>query len=151
MIVDILENGPRYFAIHQGFAKAFEFLSRSDLNQLEPGKYSIEGDSVYAIVAKEPGRRKEEAQLEIHEKYIDIQFVLAGAETMGWQAKSSCQLPAGEYDPEDDIQFFDDRPDSWFTVHPGAFAVFFPEDAHLPLVSTGDIHKVVVKIALNGG
>jgi beta-galactosidase beta subunit len=27
------------------------------------------------------------------------------------------------------------------------FVVFFPEDAHLPLIGSGLIHKVVVKIA----
>lgn len=150
MILDILEHGPRYLGIHQSFAKAFEFLSRPDLTHLEPGEYGIDGDFVYAIVAKEQGRSKEDGQLEIHERFIDIQLVLAGVETMGWLAKSSCQRPAGVYNPEGDIQFFDDRPGSWIAVRPGTFAVFFPEDAHLPLVATGEIHKIVVKIAMIG-
>ena len=147
MILDVLENANRYLPLNHGFAKAFEFLMRSDLQELSVGRYEIDGDRVYAMVAKEPGRRKEDALLEIHEKYIDIQLVLAGTDDMGWKHKSSCKHPAGEYDPEDDIQFFADKPDAWLATASGAFAIFFPEDAHLPLVSSGDIHKVVVKVA----
>jgi len=67
---------------------------------------------------------------------------------MGWRSKSSCNHPSSEYDHEADIQFFNDAPDLWFPVAAGVFAVFFPEDAHMPLISSGQIHKVVVKIAV---
>ncbi|NJD55400.1 MAG: DUF386 domain-containing protein, partial [Nitrospirae bacterium] len=43
-------------------------------------------------------------------------------------------------------QFFVDKPDAWLSVEAGAFAIFFPEDAHMPLISPGRIHKVVVKV-----
>jgi beta-galactosidase beta subunit len=46
-------------------------------------------------------------------------------------------------------QFFTDPPEAWLPVHNGTFAIFFPEDAHLPLISPGQIHKVVVKVAVN--
>ena len=57
-----------------------------------------------------------------------------------------CQKPQGEYDAEKDIEFFEDVPDSYVTVLPGEFAVFFPEDAHAPLIGTGEVHKVVIKV-----
>jgi YhcH/YjgK/YiaL family protein len=148
MILDVLENGSRYLPLHPGFAKAFAFLRRADLRALPVGTYPIDEDRIYATVAKDQGRRKEDAFLETHEKYIDIQLVLAGTDEMGWRAKSSCKQPAGAYDREDDIQFFTDQPDAWLATVSGAFAIFFPEDAHLPLISAGEIHKVVVKIAL---
>jgi len=147
MILDVLENAHRYGALNEGFAKAFEFLSRPDLQDLPVGKYEIDGDRLYAMVAKEPGRKKEDALLEIHEKYIDIQFILAGTDTMGWKPKSLCKQPTEEYDQNRDIQFFADKPDAWLATESGAFAIFFPEDAHMPLISSGPIHKVVVKIA----
>lgn len=146
MILDVLENAHRYLALNRGFAKAFEFLLRPDLKELSVGKYEIDGDRVYAMVSKEPGRRKEDAQLETHRKYIDIQLVLAGTDTMGWRPGSSCNQLAKDYDQNSDIQFFADKPDAWLPVESGAFAVFFPEDAHMPLISTGQIHKVVVKV-----
>ena len=149
MILDRLENSHTYLSLNKGFVQAFEFLKRSDLYELEPGKYEIDKDQVYAIVAKEQGRSKNDAQLETHEKYIDIQFVLTGSEDMGWKSKQLCQQAAGEYSLEKDLLFFKDEPASYFSVEPGTFAIFFPEDAHMPLLSSGQIHKVIIKIAIN--
>ncbi|MFW2368491.1 MAG: YhcH/YjgK/YiaL family protein [Desulforhopalus sp.] len=149
MILDVLENAHRYFALNKRFAKAFDFLSRSDLGELPVDKYEIEEDRIFAIVAKEPGRKKGEALLEIHKKYIDIQMVLAGTDTMGWRPKSSCKEVSEQYDPITDLQFFGDEPDSWLAVKSGVFAIFFPEDAHLPLISSGKIHKVIVKVGID--
>lgn len=148
MILDVLENAHRYLALHQGFAKAIEFLLRPDLLDLPVDRYEIDGDRVYAMVAREPGRKKDDALLETHEQYIDIQLVLAGTDEMGWKPKSSCQQPSGAYDHAEDIQFFADAPDAWLPVGPGIFVIFFPEDAHLPLISAGQLHKVVVKVAV---
>jgi YhcH/YjgK/YiaL family protein len=150
MILDVFKNGRRYFALNPGFATAFEFLNRPDLKELAVGRYEVDGARVYAMVAKGPGRRQEEALLESHEKYIDIQLVLAGTDEMGWRPKSTCKQPAGEYDRGDDIRFFADNPDVWLTTASGVFVIFFPEDAHLPSISAGDIHKVVVKVAMSG-
>ena len=148
MIFDVLENSNSYLTLNKGFPKAFEFLLRPDLKELPAGKYEIDGERVYAIVAKDSGRKKEDARLETHEKYIDIQLVLAGTDNMGWKPKSSCEKSAGEYDKKTDVQFFSDEPDGWHSTGSGAFAIFFPEDAHMPLISSGQLHKVVVKVAV---
>ncbi len=149
MILDILENAPRYLALNKGFAKAFAFLTRSDLKELPADRYEIDGGYVYAIVAKELGRKREDALLETHKKYIDIQLVLAGTDEMGWKPRSSCKQPSGEYDQETDVQIFADEPDTWLSTRRGAFAIFFPEDAHMPLISSGQLHKVVAKVAVD--
>lgn len=147
MILDVLANAHRYTALHPLFAKAFAFLARTDLKALPLGKHAIEGDRLFAIVAKEAGRTKDEAILETHQKYIDIQCILAGTDTMGWKAKSRCTQPTKEYDPAGDEQCFADAPAAWVPVPADHFVVFFPEDAHAPLVSPDTLHKVVVKIA----
>ena len=147
MILDVLNNAHRYLSINKGFAKAFEFLMRSDLSERPLDKYEIDGDRVYAMIAKDPGRRKEDALIETHRKYIDIQLVLAGTDEMGWKPAAACKNPAGEYDQEKDLQFFTDKPDAWLSTAPGAFAIFFPEDAHMPLIGSGMLHKVVVKVS----
>jgi biofilm protein TabA len=148
MILDVLENGHRYLALKKGFAKAFEFLARPDLMELSVGKYEIDGERVYAMVSRDPGRKKEDALLEGHEKYIDIQLVLAGTDFMGWKPKSLCDRSKGEYDQKSDLQFFADEPDVWISTKSGAFVIFFPDDAHMPSISSGILHKVVVKVAV---
>ena len=148
MILDILDNADRYNALHSNFAKAFQFLKRADLVTLTEGKYDIDGDNVFAIVAKDQGREKDEAQLEFHNKYIDIQMVLEGVDEMGWKARCACTDTGDPYDPENDIQFVADPPTAWAKTEPGHFAIFFPEDSHLPLIGKGLIHKVIVKVAV---
>ena len=93
MIVDRLENLFSYQSINKGILTAITFLSRPDLKELAPGNYAIDGDRVYAIVAKGPGRSKNNCQLETHEKYIDIQLVLEGLDEMGWKPLISCEKP----------------------------------------------------------
>jgi biofilm protein TabA len=148
MILDVLENAPRYLTLNNGFAEAIAFLRRPDLKNLPVGKYEIDDDRVYAMVSKESGRKKEEALLETHERYIDIQLVLEGTDDMGWKAGSMCEQPSGEYNHNNDVHFFKDDPDTWLAVKSGALAIFFPEDAHMPLISSGQLHKVVVKVAV---
>ena len=148
MILDTLENARCYLPLNKGFEKAFEFLMRPDLKEQPPGRYEIDGTRVYALVMKEDGRRKEDALLEAHERYLDIQLVLAGTDEMGWKPKSSCKQPTAEYDSETDVQLFADEPDAWVSTGAETFTIFFPEDAHMPMISSGTLHKVVVKVAM---
>jgi len=147
--LDILYNAHRYLPLNKGFAKAIEFILRPDIKELSVGKYEIEEDLVYALVSKDPGRKRENAQLEAHDKYIDIQLVLAGTDNMGWKPRSLCKQPTVQYDQKADIQFYADEPDAWLSVGSREFAIFFPEDAHMPLISSGQLHKVVVKVGVD--
>jgi YhcH/YjgK/YiaL family protein len=148
MILATLAEADRYHALHPLFARAFEFLRGTDLKALTPGMHTIQGEQLFAIVEACAGRTRAEAKLESHRRYIDIQLVLEGVDEMGWKPLADCGEPATEYDAARDIRFFNDAPASWIATPPGAFCLFFPEDAHAPLVSAGMIRKVVVKIAV---
>jgi len=148
MILDSLPQADRYFALHPLFVRAFEFLRGTDLKSLAPGKHTVEGERIFAIVEACAGRTRAEAKLECHRRYIDIQLVLEGVDEMGWKPVAECVDPATDYDVARDIRFFNDAPSSWIATPPGSFCLFFPDDAHAPLVSTGQIRKVVVKIAV---
>lgn len=147
MIFDILANADRYVSLHELFPRAFAFLRGTDLNALAPGRYPVQGEDLFAIVEAVSGRSREQAKLECHRKYIDIQFVLEGNDEMGWKPLNDCSEPLADYSAEKDIQFFRDAPVSWIATPPGAFCIFFPEDAHAPLVANGEIRKVILKIA----
>ncbi len=148
MILASLIESHRYHALHPLFARAFAFLRDTDLKALEPGIHPVLGEQIFAIVEASAGRTREEAKLECHRRYIDIQLVLEGVDEMGWKLLAECVEPATEYDAARDIRFFNDAPASWIATPPGAFCLFFPDDAHAPLVSAGPIRKVVVKIAV---
>lgn len=148
MILDALTNADRYAALHPLFPRAFEFLRGADLRALAPGRYPIEGERLFAIVEETEGRTRDEARLECHRKYIDIQLVLEGVDEMGWKPVRDCLEPVADYSARQDIRFFRDAPASWIATPSGAFCIFFPEDAHAPLVGTGRIRKAVLKIAV---
>ena len=148
MILDSIENFQSHLSLNCHFEKAFAFLLRDDLKNLPPGKYAIEGEELFAIVVNDRGRDAKDALLETHQKYIDIQYVLSGTDTMAWKAKKSCHSPIDAYDPEKDFLLYRDQPDSWFDVQPSCYAVFFPEDAHTAMISNGSIHKVILKVAV---
>jgi len=148
MILDSLTQSDLYCALHPRFAAAFEFLHSADLKTLTPGKHAIQGEQLFAIVEDGAGRTRAEAKLECHRRYIDIQLVLEGVDEMGWKPLAECVDPATDHDDARDIRFFNDAPASWIATPPGSFCLFFPADAHAPLVSAGRIRKVVVKIAV---
>jgi len=148
MILDTLARADRYCALHPLFARAFAFLRSADLQALAPGRHEVQGERLFAIVEACAGRTRAEAKLECHRRYIDIQLVLQGIDEMGWKPVAACLDPATDYDAARDIRFFNDAPSSWIATPPGAFCLFFPDDAHAPLVGAGTIRKVVVKIAV---
>ncbi|MEJ7678546.1 MAG: YhcH/YjgK/YiaL family protein [Segetibacter sp.] len=43
---------------------------------------------------------------------------------------------------------YNDKPDTYFTLQAGQFAIFYPEDVHAPQIGEGPIKKLVVKIKL---
>lgn len=147
MIIDTLENLTSYINLHPRFAQAFAFLAQ-DLDKLVDGKYDIDGKNIFAMVSHDTGKTREVGRLESHEEYIDIQVVLEGVDDMGWRPKSLCLTNDTEYDSERDLQFFKDAPETWLAVGPRMFAIFFPEDGHMPLIAEGTLHKIVVKVAL---
>ena len=148
MIFDALESVASYKTLNPRFAQADEFLSQPDLAHLAPGRHEIDGEDIFAIVVKGLGRKPEEGQLEIHRRYLDIQVVLDGTDQMGWKPTAACASPATDYDPTADVQLFTDRPEVWLPVGPSQMAIFFPHDAHLPMISSERLHKVIIKVAI---
>ena len=148
MILSALADADRYVALHPQFARAFDFLRGTDLNALAPGKHAVQGEEIFVIAEACSGRTRAEAKLECHRRYIDIQLVLQGVDEMGWKPLAECAQPATGYDEARDIRFFNDAPACWVAVSAGSFCIFFPEDAHAPLVSDGMIRKLVVKVAV---
>lgn len=148
MIFSTLANAHRYADLHPLFPRAFDYIRDTELLTLAPGNYPISADNLLAIVEHVPGRTRSEAKLECHRRYIDIQLVLEGVDEMGWKSLADCHQPVSDYSAAQDIQFFHDAPTTWIATPPDHFCIFFPDDAHAPLVASGIIRKVIFKIAV---
>ena len=148
MITDTLSNADKHGKRHPLFQAAFDFLRRPDLDKYPPGRVSLVEDRLIAIVSHDKGRGRSAARLEAHRRFIDIQYVVAGEELIGWRNLASCRIHTESYDPDRDIEFYGDEPALWMPVPCGSYAILYPEDAHAPLAGKGEVHKVVLKIAV---
>lgn len=146
MIVDSLKNYKNYVGLHPRFAKAFEYLLKADFATLADGRNEIDGDEMFLMMNRTELKKPEDALLEVHNRYIDIQLVIEGTETFGWKERSELTAPREEFNPEKDIQFFDDTPGTFYTLHEGQISIYFPEDGHAPQIGKGPITKCIVKV-----
>ena len=148
MILDSIENLKAYASINPRFPKAIEFILNTDLNALPLGRNEICGDEIFANVMEAQPRTKEEAPIEIHRKYIDLQIPLTGDEVMGYTPIN--ELPYAEFVEADDASLYPADLDArdYFNVKQGEFVMFFPQDGHAPAITPEPLKKVIVKIAI---
>lgn len=106
---------------------------------------------VKAIVSEYETRKVNENGFEAHRKFIDIQYVLQGVEKV-------CCLPTDTlqetipYKEEKDAAFYtSDRKPIEMVIGNGCFAVFYPQDGHMPCLCADEpmkVKKVVVKVEI---
>lgn len=149
MIIDSLENISNYEGLNPFLPKAIEFIQSLDMNDLEIGKIEVDGKNVFAMISDSKLKTPEQALLEVHNNYLDIQIPVSKAEGFGWKERTSLQHQAGDFDTTKDIQFYDDKPTVRFDLMPGNFVIFFPQDAHAPCVGEGSVVKIVIKVKMN--
>lgn len=102
-----------------------------------------EGELFVNFAAARP-KTKDDAKIETHNNFIDIQIPLTGTELMGYMPRTD--LAEAEYNAEKDVTFYPGHATDYLTVKSGMFAIFFPEDAHAPGVTEVELKKVIVKV-----
>ena len=146
MIVDKIQNSLLYENLHPGFTKAFDFIRKTDFSKLVDGKYEIDGGDVFALVQEYNTKDREVAKLEGHRKYIDIQYIHSGVELIGVVSLNE-QTVISE-DPENDFAFYEGD-GSFMKLESEMFAVFFPQDLHMPgikIANANQVKKIVIKV-----
>ena len=139
----------RYTALHCRFEALARLLDTQDFAALPEGRHDLLGDDLYVVSAPQAVTRPS-APLEAHRRYIDVQLVVDGTEEMGWAPLASLSTEAEPYDADRDIVFFHDPPLSVHRVTSRCLAVFFPQDAHAPLLGDGHrVHKCVFKVRVD--
>ncbi len=135
----------------RGLERAFEYLAGTDLSALPLGRTSIDGDDLFVTVSEAETKPPDQVRFEAHRRYIDIQLVLRGQESIG-VAPASSLTTVEPYDPARDIAFFAVPPESrTVELREGEFVVFEPGDGHRPSLHLDGPHvsrKAVVKISV---
>lgn len=150
MICDNLKNCETYFGANSRFAQAFAFIKAAVAENYPTGRYEIDGDNLYALVQEYNAKLVADSKFEGHKRYIDIQYIISGEELMK-VADISKVSAITEYDAAKDCMFFGNTDDaSVLVVQQGEYAVFFPNDIHMPGVARNEtpspVRKIVVKV-----
>lgn len=153
MIYGRLEDlGSEIHLYPEALGKALEFLASEDFSAREPGRIDIDGERIFAILAAETTQSPEKRQWEVHRRYVDVQYLLEGEETIGFaREREGLQVEADALEEEDCLYYLNVSPTADLHLAPGHYAVFFPRDIHCPLGAAGDpapVRKVIVKIAV---
>ena len=116
------------------------------------GRVEVEGTRIIAMPQGYLTRPAEQCRWEAHRKYIDIQYIVAGAEKMGWAPVASL-VADGAFDEAKDVGFYTGTGDL-LTVRAGMFAIFLPQDGHMPCMHPAgqaqQVRKIVMKVAIEG-
>ena len=152
MVHDKIENLHKYVneqdyeMIKSGF---IDIIS----HDMEERIYPIDGERIYARVMSYDTKDPSICKLEAHEKYIDIQCTITGAEGIDIYDRS--QLTISEpYNTEKDVVFYEKKADvllAHTNNFEGYFTLLMPDEAHAPQQRVGDISRVkkfVIKYAV---
>jgi YhcH/YjgK/YiaL family protein len=141
-----------YFKNKERWDKAFIFLKNNDLSKLELKRYNIDGENLYAVVSEYLSKNEEDTMFEVHQKYIDIQYVMSGIEQMGIAPLSLKKEILVPYDAIKDVEFLTAHNGINYEATPDRFFIFFPSDAHRPGLKAGEnsqVRKVVIKVKID--
>lgn len=148
MIVTNLNNTERIESLHPLFKKLFDYVKTHDILNTPCGRIDIDGDNLYINNVNPECIPAEKQVLEVHRDYIDVQILLQGKETIGWKALEDSKEEVKPYEKEGDCALYLDIPTTWIHLVPGQLAIFFPEDAHAPVIGEGKIRKMIAKVKL---
>lgn len=150
MIYDKIDNLEIYAGISEDIRLGLEWLR--DVNpDIEKGVYEL-SSRVKAIVSEYTTKKVNENGYEAHREYIDIQYLLKECEKV-------CCLPleflkeTKAYKAEIDAAFYEEAnvAPQEMVIGNGYFAIFYPQDGHMPCLFNKElikVKKVVVKIKI---
>ncbi len=152
MIFDSIKNCECYLGLNGKLGAAFDFIRKVVDESMPCGRYEIDGEEIYANVMEYTTNPSCDGKFEGHRKYIDVQYVVCGVETIETVEITNAET-AVEYDDSCDAAFFKETvPFSTLVMNEGDFCVLYPHDLHKPGISfegkQSEVKKIVVKIKL---
>ncbi len=151
MIKDNIKNIENYCNLPERVKKGLEYIKDTDFSKLQNGKHEILGNKVFAVVQDYLSKPLNEGKFEAHKKYTDIQYIIQGEEKIGvGDINNFTEIT--EYNTENDIVFLVHNSREaldFISIKEQEFAIFTPEDAHMPSIAVktpNSVRKAVVKV-----
>lgn len=118
--------------------------------EMEEKVYEIYKSQVYAKVMSYDTKEKNLCEIEAHNRYIDIQSTIIGAEGIEIYQRNSL-LEKISYNDIDDVAFYSENDTLPYAVNtniPGYFSMIGPEEAHRPQIRVMGYEKFVKKFVI---
>ena len=132
--------------------EAIDYLSGLEVSEKDAGKKVVLNDNFFYSIQSYETRPADQCKLESHRKYIDIQIMVEGEESMEVVDISKLSIKE-EYDEEKDVMFWRiPKRMSKSTLRAGDYIVLYPEDAHRGAASikeSSHVLKIVGKVAVD--
>ncbi|MBQ5974000.1 MAG: YhcH/YjgK/YiaL family protein [Oscillospiraceae bacterium] len=148
MVFDKIQNAERYYGLGPDFELALRYLKELDRSAVVPGQTYEIGNGMSFRMTRVDCKAPDDEFYEAHRQFADIQLVVSGCEYMGVADISKLTMRE-DFKPDNDISWYRGHGDMLkFTADD--FAIFFPEDAHMPCRTDGEHDcfsmKIVVKV-----
>ena len=147
MYIDKLVNLKNYIKDQTLLSAITDFIAKG--KDVETGKHTLPCDS-FANVLEYQTKTFETVKMEVHRKYLDIQVVISGEETV-LKHEISGNTATCEYDEVKDVQFYSPASFDKALLTEGTFGIMFPSDLHQCIATTtpAQIRKIVFKIPVD--
>ena len=149
MIYDNISNLELYKGLSPNIYEGLKFLCEADAN-IDNGVYQI-NPHVKAIVSEYETKLENEYGYEAHRKNIDIQYLLSGEERIACLPIERLKETKA-YNEGNDAAFYEANIKPLeMTIGEGYFAIFFPQDGHMPQLCIDkpmSVKKVVIKVEI---
>ena len=142
-----MENKCSIEELKNHFNEAYEFIQNNDLKSLEVGRYFLT-NGIFANVDEYTTKPVEECRYETHKKYIDIQMLISGNESIYVNNVKSLSKTV-EYDVDKDVAFYSNNiKANEYQMKENECLILYPEDGHMPCVNLNKTcnRKIVFKI-----
>jgi YhcH/YjgK/YiaL family protein len=153
MLFGNINNLESKFRYPEEIKEAIDYLKDTDWSSKENGTYELKGRDIYFNLFQYETEAEQERKPEVHRKYIDIQYIVSGTESIKIAVDTGGNAVFKEYNEENDILFYEGVEDeSELVMTPGSFAVFFPNIVHKPNCTYREksaVRKVVFKISVD--
>lgn len=158
MVYDSLEHFSEYVKLHPRFRDAEVFLRKLlSIQNLQTGRYEWDTEKpneIFANVQIYKSKPFDAGVFETHKKYIDLQYVMSGEESLYLpNATTTSLVQRTPYQEKSDYSLQEILPQEDCTkllLREGCFAILFPGEPHAPCLETEkgscEVKKIVIKI-----
>ncbi|MCE5186657.1 MAG: YhcH/YjgK/YiaL family protein [Planctomycetaceae bacterium] len=152
MILDELNKTLSHGQLNPRIMKGLELLKDKSVLSAELGKHEVDGTNLYYSVDEYQSKPWEQGRPEIHQKYLDIQYMVSGTECMGFCPLEGLTIDQ-PYNTQKDVAFYKYAPGmTKLVLRPGMLAIFWPNEPHMPsrqIEQPQTVRKIVIKVKMD--